>query len=243
MPFYRSGSKGRFLMPIAVNAAGAAAMGIKAGTYDVQYSHGPILEPSKTPIEGAKFEVWGTNRSDSGRHDDEKSPKMFGRAAIVGGTYGKGKVFVISCHPEYYESTRVIVRGAFRYVTGRDVTFPVRPRRERAYTVAVFAYYFQGMDTAKAFLALDDDPEIDVMPIVSEDIRKGALDHVDAILFPNNTVKESFGATTGSIVNRFVSRGGFALGWGGGLSFMPKGGTACKSAEEAVQLLKEKSRR
>ena len=89
MPFYRSGSKGRFLMPIAVNAAGAAALGIKADTYDVQYSHGPILEPSKTPITGAKFEVWGTNRSDSGKHGTP--PEMFGRAAIIGGTYGKGR--------------------------------------------------------------------------------------------------------------------------------------------------------
>lgn len=242
MPFYRSGSKGRFLMPVAVNAAGAAALGIKAATYNVQYSHGPILEPSAKPIEGAKFEVWAVNKSDSGRHDDEKSPKMYGRAAIVGGTYGKGKVFVTSCHPEYYEVTREIVRGAFRYVTGRDVTFPVRPRRERAYTVGVYAYYFLGMDTAKAFLELDDDPYIDVMPLATEDIRKGALDHVDALLFPH-AVKDSFGPTTGSIVNRFVSRGGFVLGWGGGLSFMPKGGTACKSGEEAVALLKARSRR
>ena len=127
-------------------------------------------------------------------------------------------------------------------MTGRDVTFPVRPRRERAYTVGVYAYYFLGMDTAKAFLELDDDPYIDVMPLATEDIRKGALDHVDALLFPH-AVKDSFGPVTGSIVNRFVSRGGFVLGWGGGLSFMPKSGTACKSGEEAVQMLKAKSRR
>jgi putative intracellular protease/amidase len=240
MPFYRSGSKGRFLMPIALNDAGAAAMGLKAGTYSVQYSHGPILEPSKAPIEGAKFEVWGTNRSDSGRHGT--GPEMYGRAAIVGGTYGKGKVFVTSCHPEYYESSRVLVRGAFRYVTGRDVTFPVRPRRERAYTVGVFASNFRGMDTAKSFLELDDDTEIDVMPLSSEDIRRGALDHVDALLFPH-ALRDSFGSVTGPIVNRFASRGGFVLGWGGGLSIMPKSGTACKSGNEAVKLLKARSRR
>ncbi len=240
MPFYRSGSKGRFLMPVAVNAAGAAAMGIKTGTYDVQYSHGPILEPSTNSIEGAKFEVWGVNKSDSGKHG--VAPEMYGRAAVVGGTYGKGKVCVFSCHPEYYESSRVLVRGAFRYVTGRDVAFPVRPRRERAYTVGVYATYFLGMDTAKAFLALDDDPGIDVMPLATEDIRKGALDHVDALLFPHAS-KGSFGSVTGPIVSRFVSRGGFTLGWGGGLSYMPKAGTACKSGEEAVELLKAKSRR
>ena len=80
------------------------------------------------------------------------------------------------------------------------------------------------------------------MPLATEDIRKGALDHVDALLFPHAS-KGSFGSVTGPIVSRFVSRGGFTLGWGGGLSYMPKAGTACKSGEEAVELLKAKSRR
>ncbi|MBP5321016.1 MAG: hypothetical protein J6334_08500 [Kiritimatiellae bacterium] len=237
MPFYRSGSKGRFLMPVALNEAGAKAMGMKAATYSLQYSHGPILEPSAQPIEGASFEVWGTNRSDSGQYG--KGPEMFGRAAIVGGTYGKGKVFVTSCHPEYFESTRVVVQGAFRYVTGREVTFPIRPRTPRAYTVGIFTAYFVGLETAQAILALDADPMFDLVPLTSEDIRRGALDHVDALVFPH-AQKGSFGDLTGGIVKRFIARGGYAVGWGGGKSYLLEGAELCADSSEVIARLRSK---
>ena len=150
MPFYRSGSKGRYLIPIELNGKGAKALGINKGTYIVQYSHGPILEPSTQLVENASFEVWGTFRTDAGKYGNQ--PEMYGRAAVVGGTYGKGRVFVISCHPEFFENSRLIVEGAFRYVTGRNITLPVRPRRRRALTVAAYAVYPIGVETAKTLL-------------------------------------------------------------------------------------------
>ena len=236
MPFYRSGSKGRFLLPIAVNAKGAKELGIKEGTYTVQYSHGPILEPSTQLVENASFEVWGTLRTDSGKYGSE--PEMYGRAAIVGGTYGKGRVFTISCHPEFFENSRVIVAGAFRYVTGREVTLPVRPRGCRALTVAAYAVYPVGVETARTLLAIDSDGALDLFPVNSEDIRRGLLDHCDALLFPHG-MKGRLDKVPQAIVDRFVSRGGFVLGWGGGNSRVPKGGRPCASADEALSALRE----
>ena len=235
MPFYRSGSKGRYLVPLSLNAKGAKALGLNAGTYIVQYSHGPILEPSTQLVENASFEVWGTFRTDAGKYGNK--PEMYGRAAIVGGTYGKGRVFVISCHPEFFENSRMIVTGAFRYVTGRDVTLPVRPRSRRALTVAAFAEYPIGVETAKTLLAIDADGAMDLFPVNKEDIRRGLLDHCDVLLFPH-AKKGKLEKGPQKIVDRFVSRGGLVIGWGGGNSRVPKEGKCCASAEEALAALR-----
>lgn len=238
MPFYRSGSKGRFLMPVELNAEGAKATGLKKGLYSVQYSHGPILEPSTQLVAGASFKVFGVNRTDSGKHG--KPPEMYGRAAIVGGTYGKGRVFVTSFHPEFFENSRVLVRGGFRFVTGRDVTFPVRPRRRRAYTLAYYSVYPAGAATAKAMLAIDADESIDLFPVNDEDIRRGLLDHADALLFPHS-LKGKLDSVPRRIVERFASRGGLVLGWGGGTTRFPEGCRKCADAEEAISILSAKA--
>ena len=236
MPFYRSGSKGRYLIPIELNGKGAKALGINKGTYIVQYSHGPILEPSTQLVENASFEVWGTFRTDAGKYGNQ--PEMYGRAAVVGGTYGKGRVFVISCHPEFFENSRLIVEGAFRYVTGRNITLPVRPRRRRALTVGAYAVYPIGVETANTLLAIDGDASMDLFPVNDEDIRRGLLDHCDVLLFPHAD-KGKLAKGPQKIVDRFVSRGGFVLGWGGGTSRVPKEGKCCASAEEALSALRE----
>ena len=238
MPFYRSGSKGRFLMPVALNGEGAKAMGLKTGLYSVQYSHGPILEPSTQLVAGASFKVFGVNNTDSGKHG--KPPEMYGRAAIVGGTFGKGRVFVTSVHPEFFENSRVLVKGGFRFLTGRDITLPVRPRRRRAYTLAYYSVYPVGVETAKTMLALDANEKIDLFPVNDEDIRRGLLDHADALLFPHS-FKGRMDRVPRGIVERFASRGGFILGWGNGTTRFPDGCRKCANAEEAVSILSAKA--
>lgn len=238
MPFYRSGSKGRFLIPVELNKEGAAATGLKTGTYSIQYSHGPILEPSTQLVAGASFKVFGVNRSDSGKHG--KGPEMYGRAAIVGGTFGKGRVFVTSVHPEFFENSRVLVRGGFHFITGRDITLSARPRRRRAYTLAYYSVYPVGVETAKTMLALDANEDIDLFPVNDEDIRRGLLDHADALLFPHSA-KGKLERVPRGIVERFASRGGFILGWGNGKTRFPDGCKACASADEALATISAKA--
>ena len=238
MPFYRSGSKGRFLLPVELNKEGAEATGLKPGTYSIQYSHGPILEPSTQLVAGASFKVFGVNRTDSGKHG--KGPEMYGRAAIVGGTYGKGRVFVTACHPEFFENSRVLVRGGFRFITGRDITLPVRPRSTHAYSVAYYSVYPIGMETAKAMLSLDANRKIDLFPVNDEDIRRGLLDHCDALVFPH-AFKGKMERVPRGIVERFASRGGFVLGWGGGTSRVPGCCKAYACADDALAALAAKA--
>lgn len=238
MPFYRSGSKGRFLIPVELNKDGAEATGLKTGLYSIQYSHGPILEPSTQLVAGASFKVFGVNRSDSGKHG--KAPEMYGRAAIVGGTYGKGRVFVTSVHPEFFENSRVLVKGGFHFITGRDITLPVRPRSRRAYTLAYYSVYPMGVETAKTMLALDANKDIDLFPINDEDIRRGLLDHADALLFPHSA-KGKLDKVPRGMVERFASRGGFILGWGNGVTRFPDGCKACASADEAIATISAKA--
>lgn len=47
---------------------------------------------------------------------------MDGRAAILAGRVGKGKVYLQSPHPEMREETFDLVRSALKYLTGREVT-------------------------------------------------------------------------------------------------------------------------
>ena len=58
IPYRRIGSKGGFMMPIALNEKGAAALGMKPGEYKVSYHAGPILVPSTNAVPDAKVEVW-----------------------------------------------------------------------------------------------------------------------------------------------------------------------------------------
>jgi len=238
MPFYRSGSKGRFLIPVELNKEGAEATGLKTGLYSIQYSHGPILEPSTQLVAGASFKVFGVNRSDSGKHG--KGPEMYGRAAIVGGTFGKGRVFVTSVHPEFFENSRVLVRGGFRFITGRDIALPVRQRTPRAYTVGYYSVYPIGVETAKTMLAIDGNKDIDLFPINDEDIRRGLLDHCDALLFPH-AFRGRLDRVPLGIVERFASRGGFVLGWGGGATRFPGGCKVCGTAADALSALAERA--
>ncbi len=238
IPFYRSGSKGQTVLPVTVNEKGAAALGLNKGTYGLRYSYGPVLEPSTNAVEGAKFEVWATNAGDFEKPGGK--PEMYGRAAIVGGTYGKGRVVVTSCHPEYYLNTRVFVTGAFGYVTGRQVTLPTRPRRARAYTVGYYSEDVIGVETAQTMLDLDANPLFDVWALTSGDIRVGALDHVDALVFPH-AEKDLPSAKTSAIIKAFIARGGVCVGWGGGSYALSKlGGKPLASGAATLDyLLKE----
>ena len=243
IPYARKGSKGKFLMPVAINEKGAAAMGIKAGEYKINYSAGPVLYPVTNVIEGASFDVWGTFASD---FDTPKNNlKMDGMVAIVGGTYGKGRVFAIACHPESYRATQFIVSGAFRYVSGREVTFPTRPRALRALSVGLFSPVIQGTEVAQTIVALDNLPEVDLFPIAAPEINSGMLDHLDWLVLPDGGVKRyaDMYKNKNDFIDAYLSRGGRMAGWGEGAKHLPDGGKKCASGKELVEFFKAESSR
>ena len=236
IPYGRAGSKGKYLMPITVNERGSKAMGIKAGEYKVRYSAGPVLFPSTNKIEGASFEVWGCYASD---FDCPKSKlRMKGMGAIVGGTYGKGRVFTIACHPESYPATHFILKGAFRYVTGREITFPPRPRAVRALSVGFFSPVICGKEVAETAVALDKLQSVDLFPIAGEEIDTGMLDHIDYLVLPDG-VSSRYSALKGKreLLDAYFSRGGKAVGWGAGAEHLPEGAVRCASGADTVKFL------
>ena len=58
----------------------------------MRYHGEPFLWPTTHRIEGANVELWGTYNAEATlRGRLKKKKRIFGAAAIVGGTYGKGR--------------------------------------------------------------------------------------------------------------------------------------------------------
>ena len=236
MPWDSAGSVNQTLFPtFNLNAKGAAALGLKEGPHVMRYHGGPCMWPTTNCIEGANFELWGTFDAEAAMKGKIKV-KMHGAAAIIGGTYGKGKVFVTSAHPEYFSSTLYIVKAAFKYVTGRDVTFPVRPRKPRALAVGFLAKGIKGIDTAETALAIADESDFDLVLIDVDGVNQRRLDHVDVLVLTNDSPLNTKELEDG--IRDFVSRGGKVVGFGSGVKALPKNGIACGTRQDAVKAIR-----
>lgn len=245
IPYRRVGSKGHGMMPVAFNADGAAALGLAAGTREIRYSRGPVMEPVATDDPEKRFAEWGTYAGDLFGTNGVPRFRMPGRTAVVGGTYGKGRVFAIGLHPESVALTRDIVAGAFRFVAGRDVTFPrARPRARRALTVGFFTPPVQGVADAQAILQLEADGEVDLFPVAADEVRFNALDHLDALVLPDGDAKQyaNFAKTLSGGLSPFAARGGRVFAWGAGVRRLPEGGEACLSAGDALRRVADLAR-
>ena len=238
MPWDRAGTEDDTLFPtVQVNEKGAAALGITKGAHRMRFHGGPFLWPTTNVIAEARFESWGTLAAEAcmkGKVDPKK--RMYGATAIVGGTYGKGRVFVTSCHPEYFSSTLYIVRGAFKYVTGRDVTFPTRPRSPRALTVGFVCGGISGVDTAQTALDLAAEKDFDLVLIDVDGIRQRRLDHLDVLVLTNDKLAKN--ADFKKYLREFVARGGKVVGFKTGRKMLPPEGVKCGTGQDAVRTIR-----
>ena len=236
IPWKWSGSAPGTLFPaIKINENGAAALGIEAGTMPVRYHGGPLMWPSTNAFEGVDTEQWATfdaEGSMKGRH----KVKMYGAAAIVGGTYGKGRIVACTVHPEYCLDTLKIVKGAFRYLIGQDVTFPARPRTRRALAVGLLTPDLSGIEVAETVLSLSAERNLDIVPVDADAVNMRALDHLDVLVLVNDRVAKNRSLTEG--IRGFASRGGKVVGFGGGVKALPPGGVACRDGKDAVAAVK-----
>ncbi len=239
IPYNRIGHKDGFMMPIALNEKGAAALGMKPGEYKVSYHGGPVLVPSTNAVPDAKVEVWATYASD---FDCPKSKlKMFGNIALVGGTYGKGRLFAIACHPEANVFSHGLVKGAFRFVLGREVTFPTRIRRPRSLVVGAFSSGMGGVETARALLDIDACEGVDFFPMTADEILTGQLDRVDYLVLPAGYepfYKSKFSGQARELVETFAAAGGKVLAWGNAAAFAPPGTRVFATAGECVDFIR-----
>ena len=234
IPYHRTGSKGGYMMQVKVNAAGAKALGIEAKTYTVRYHGGPVLEPSTNSIADADFAIWGTYDADFGKPGSK--PEMLGRGAMVGGTYGKGRVFAFTVHPENFPGTRELLRGAFRYALGHDVTFPERMRKPGALSVGWFSQAISGVEPSRVMLEVDKEAAFDLFPIAADEILRGMLDHVDVLVLPQGDAKFYEKALKGvrELIAAFGARGGKVIGWGEGAKAGPEDMKVCACGEDVL---------
>ena len=238
IPWDKSGAEHSLMYPtFNLNEKGAAALGLKAGKFKMRYHGGPFLYPCTNAIAEANVESWGTFEAEAcmnGRVDPKK--RMYGATAIIGGTYGQGRVFGISGHPEYFDSTLYLVKGAFRYVTGREVTFPARLRTPRAISVGFLAKGIGGVETAETALAIAAEKDFDLVPIDKDGIFQRRMDNIDVLVVSNDSAKKD--ETLAAAIREFAARGGKVVGFGAGCAVLPEGGIACESRGGVTRAIK-----
>ena len=136
-------------MPIAFNRLAKEMCGIPRKIWKIRYHGGPVPVPS-TPVPEADVKVIATYAGDINTMGGPERKSMARQAAVIAGTYGKGRLFVSAVHPESDVNDHEILRCAFKYVSGREVakwTYPQRKRGQLA--VGIVVEDSLGVDMAK----------------------------------------------------------------------------------------------
>ena len=239
MPWNSSGSEGHTMFPtINLNAKGAKALGLKAGPHVMRYHGGPFLQPTTNVIADAHMEIWGTFDAEAtfkGRINQKK--KMYGSGAVVGGTYGKGRVFVTSAHPEYFNGTLYVIEAALKYVTGRTITFPPRTRAPRVLSVGFLAKGISGVKTAETAVALARAKDLDLVLIDKDGIARRRMDNIDALVVPSAVFKKD--KQIAAAIASFTARGGKVVYCSLGAKDAPAGAATSTSGDAVVEAVRK----
>ena len=239
MPWNSSGSEGHTMFPtINLNAKGAKALGLKAGPHVMRYHGGPFLQPTTNVIADARMEIWGTFDAEAtfkGRINQKK--KMYGSGAVVGGTYGKGRVFVTSAHPEYFNGTLYVIEAALKYVTGRTITFPPRTRAPRVLSVGFLAKGISGVKTAETAVALARAKDLDLVLIDKDGIARRRMDNIDVLVVPSAVFVKN--KKVSEAISAFTARGGKVVYCSLGAKDAPAGAVVSTSGAAVVEAVRK----
>jgi len=232
-------------MPIAFNQLAKEMCEIPKKTWSIRYSHGPVPVPS-SPVPEADVKVIATYAGDVNSMGEPERKSMAGQAAVIAGTYGKGRLFVSAVHPESDVNDHEILRRAFKFVSGREVAKWAYPHRKRGQlAVGVMVEDSLGVEMAKFMQRLLVEREFDIDPINAERISEGVLRHLDAVLVPNGEKSQSgkrglYGDNLAR-TKEFLGRGGRVFAWGSGAEAARKyepGVTCVADAEAALAALR-----
>ena len=239
MPWNSSGSEGNTMFPtVNLNAKGAKALGLKEGPHVMRYHGGPFLQPTTNVIADAHMEIWGTFDAEAtfkGRVNPNK--KMYGSGAIVGGTYGKGRVFVTSAHPEYFNGTLYIIEAALKYVTGRTITFPPRTRTPRVLSVGFLAKGISGVKTAETAVALARAKDLDLVLIDLDGIARRRMDNIDVLVVPSAVFVKN--KKVSEAISAFTAQGGKVLYCNLGVKDAPAGAPVSTSGDAVAEAVRK----
>jgi len=230
IPFKFGPASGKAEISISFNRRAEELAGIRKAAQKVRYSEGPVPLPS-IPVKDAEVEVIATYNGDINTKGEAERPSMAGQAAAIAGTYGKGRLFVLSVHPESDEDDHYILQGAFRFLTGREISWDYPQRKRGQLAVGFMCDDSFGVETAQLVQRLVTDGEFDIIPLNKAQIEEGFLRRVDAVLAPAGagSAKPEVGlyADNAERSKEFLARGGRIFAWGSAAE-------AAKEREEGV---------
>lgn len=106
------------LVNMELSEAGKRIFGDHPGELPVHYHNGPIIPPLKEG-EQPTYEVLAWFRSETSRYEPQKGT-MTGTPAIISAHYGKGRVLVISPHPEASKALRPMLAKGLLWAAGKS---------------------------------------------------------------------------------------------------------------------------
>ena len=245
IPFKFGPSGGRADLSISFNRRAEELAGIKKAKVPIRYSWGPVPLPS-LPVEDSDVEVIATYNGNLNAINDSARPSMAGQAAAFAGTYGKGRRFVLSVHPEYDPDDHFVLQGAFRFVTGRELEWDYPQRKRSQLAVGFMCDDSFGAEVARLVQRLVTEDEFDILPLNSAAVSEGWLHHVDAVLAPSFAARAKPAAglygKNSERTKAFLARGGRIFAWGRAAEEAGKhdeiGTTCVGSAEDALAALR-----
>jgi len=204
---------------IVFNDKCKAACGL-GGTHSIAYAGGPVMWPTGETIPDAKFETFGTYAPDT-KTKPPKGKTIGECAACVAGTYGYGRVFVLSVHPEANPDNHEVVQAAFRYVTGRTIRLNEQEKGKDAKKVAFYCQGALGPKLARWAQDLFLNPSYQLLPMNHELLANGELKVQDYPTFVVGAVRDDdvqlkhFDSKKGAErMRKYLDAGGKIVVWG-----------------------------
>jgi putative intracellular protease/amidase len=111
-------ARGSGNVEVSLTESGMKLLGAEGDRATILYWQGPLLAPAGK-AEIPDYEVLGTFATEIAKNG-APSGVMVGTTAIARGSYGKGRVFCFSPHPERSEGVQSFVRRAILWTAGRE---------------------------------------------------------------------------------------------------------------------------
>jgi dihydrodipicolinate synthase/N-acetylneuraminate lyase len=123
IPFKGDGvwARGGLAAQLELSSRFEALTGVKAGKRTVRYNNGPVALPAD-PVPECRAEVIATFDCDGDPEQDARHA-IRGAPAAIWAEYGRGRMFIFAVHPEIWDGTLDLVRGAFKAVLGIEPQF------------------------------------------------------------------------------------------------------------------------
>lgn len=182
--------RGKATVELDFTEAGLAAMGQK-GPRMVCYHGGPAMIPGK-PVEGADIKVFAYYGKKMTKIEKPEADVlgMAGKAAILAGTFGKGKMFVCGPHPESAPSTQDIFYKGVEWLVGRKIHPSPVPSDKDALKVCVMpgrsvpegARLAQKIWSDRRYRRVFSPAKCDVAVLINP--KKGSFDKIKAFKGP-----------------------------------------------------------